>query len=97
MKGKIEMADIVFVKASWCPYCKMAEKWLMALNEEKQEFKDLDFEIVDIDQDVERTKDFPHELVPNFWIDGKKVFEGVPNKKKLREVLEMAVEHKNSR
>lgn len=82
------MKKLVYVKAAWCPYCNMATRWLDGLIKKDERFKDLEIEVIDIDEDKERAKDYPHELVPNFWIEGEKIFEGIPTRPVIKEVLE---------
>ncbi len=86
------MKKLTYVMAQWCPYCKMATRWLNTLMNEDERFKDIDIDVVDIDADPQRAAEYPHELVPNFWIDGKKVFEGVPSKPIIRDIIEKTLE-----
>lgn len=90
------MKKLVYVKAEWCPYCSMASRWLNNLLLSKEEYKNFELEVVDIDQDKERAKDFPHELVPNFWLDGEKIFEGVPTRPGIRAILDKAAGIENT-
>lgn len=64
---------------------------LAKLIEKNEEYRDIEIEILDEDINPNEVKAFEYSLVPNFWVDGVKVLEGIPNKKKVRDVLEQAL------
>lgn len=69
----------------------MADRLLAQLIAENEEYSALEIEILDEDINPEEVKNYTYSLVPNFWIDGVNVLEGIPNKKKLREVLDQGL------
>lgn len=56
-----------------------------------EEYRDLTIEILDEDVVPHETAKYSYRLVPNFWVDGEKVLEGIPSKMKVRAMLDRAL------
>lgn len=90
------MKKITFVKLTYCPFCRKAEMLLQRLLKENEDYCDLEIERIAEDLDPEKAAGYPYELVPNFWLDGEKVLEGIPYILTLRDVLEGALKHEEA-
>ena len=89
------MEKFVYIKTSWCPYCRMAEGMIKELKAENSAYRTLEMEVIDEDGNPTEAGKYKYLLVPNYWIGDKKVFEGVPSKQALKspdEVLEKSLE-----
>ncbi|GEM_PF-5005664 len=73
----------------------MAEGWLKQLIKENPEYEKIVIETFDEDETPEIQDKYSYKLVPNFWIGEQKVFEGVPKKAIIREVLDKALKGLN--
>lgn len=84
------MKKVTYIKTSWCPYCHKADKMLADLKANVERYRDVEIEIIDEDQNPQEAARYDYRLVPNFWVDGKKVLEGVPRIETVRTVLDLA-------
>ena len=89
---KRSMEKFVYIKTSWCPYCRMAEGMIKELKAENSAYRTLEMEVIDEDQNPTEAGKYKYRLVPNYWIGDKKVFEGVPSKQALKKVLDEVLE-----
>ena len=74
-----------------CPYCRIAIKWIQQLQKEHPELAQVDIEMVDERRQRDRAEQYDYYLVPTFYIDGKKVHEGIVSKEIVRSVLQQAL------
>ncbi len=86
------MNKITYIKTSWCPYCRVAERMITKLQKKDERYRDIEIEIIDEEANPEKASQYQYELVPNFWVNGKKVLEGVPKNDTVKAVLEAALE-----
>lgn len=82
------MKKIVMFSASWCGPCKQAKPVFMQIAESAN---DIPFEVVDIDENYEMTKDFNINGVPTFMLiqDNEEVSRlvGAQNVVRVKEFL----------
>ena len=62
-----------------CPYCKKALKYIQELQEENDTYRLI-------------VPKFDYFYVPAFFIDGKKVHEGIVTKDEIRSILDKVLE-----
>ncbi len=74
-----------------CPYCRIAIKWIKRLQKEHPELAQVDIEMVDERRQRDRAAQYDYYLVPTFYVDGKKVHEGIVSKETVRSVLQQAL------
>lgn len=74
------MKKITLLKMQGCPYCAQAFAAIKELKAEYPEFADIEVEIVDKHEDIDRAKEFADKYyyVPSMFIDGKKIYEAQP-------------------
>ncbi len=65
MENKSQMKSILYFTAEWCNPCKKTKPIVEQLNTEQIMAK---FFIVDVDSDIEMTKDFEIRSVPTFVV-----------------------------
>lgn len=85
------MKKITFIKLTYCPFCRKAEKLLLRLMEENEAYRALEIERIAEDLEPERAAAYEYELVPNFWYEDGKVMEGIPYILTLQDLLEGAL------
>jgi len=85
------MKKIRMFKAAWCPHCKNADTWLEELINENPQYKSIDIQKIDIDNEKEKLVDVDFYYVPTFYADSEKVFEGAPTKEIVKKVLDDAM------
>ena len=85
------MKSIVLFYLPDCPYCKKAIAWQKELKEEYPELKDLEIEMVDESQNPAYAERFDYYYVPTYYVEGKKMHEGVATKEKVEAVLRSAL------
>ena len=86
------MNKITYIKTSWCPYCRIAEKMIDRLQKKNEKYQDIEIEMIDEEVNPEKAGQYQYELVPNFWVNGKKMLEGVPQTDTVKAVLDTALE-----
>lgn len=77
--------------ASWCPHCTVAKNMVDELKSENPQISDLKIEMIDIDNEKDKLVGLDFYYVPTFYVDDDKVFEGVPKKEAIKELLENAL------
>lgn len=74
-----------------CPYCKKAFEMMDELREENPEYKSVEVEVIEETRRPELADSLDYWYVPTFFVDGKKMLEGVPTKEKVRSVFREAL------
>lgn len=75
-----------------CPYCIQALDWQAQLMREHPEFQDIDIETIDESEQSALANSYDYYYVPTYYVDEKKLHEGVATKKKIENVLLAAME-----
>jgi thioredoxin 1 len=82
------MKSILYFTAEWCNPCKKTKPIVEQLNTEQIIAK---FFIIDVDSDIERTKDFEIRSVPTFVVmkDNKEIYRvtGAQTRQQLEELI----------
>ena len=82
------MKSILYFTADWCNPCKKTKPIVEQLNTEQIMAK---FFIIDVDSDIERTKDFEIRSVPTFLVmkDNKEIYRvtGAQTRQQLEELI----------
>lgn len=88
MENKNQMKSILYFTADWCNPCKKTKPIVEQLNTEQIMAK---FFIIDVDSDIERTKDFEIRSVPTFVVmkDNKEIHRvtGAQTRQQLEELI----------
>ncbi len=75
-----------------CPHCQKAFQFIEELKEEKDIYRLIEPRLIEETLEVDYAELFDYFLVPTFYIDDKKVHEGVVNKEQVREILDATLE-----
>ena len=75
-----------------CPYCKKAMNYLDELKSSDIRFKNIHITMIEESEQKELADSKDYYYVPTFYVDGKKVFEGAPDKSDIQKVLDLALE-----
>ena len=82
------MKHVRMMILSHCPHCKRALAMMEDLKAKEPAFAAVEFEIVDEQLHPEIADTLDYYYVPCYFVDGKKIFEGVPSEEKVRSVFE---------
>ena len=74
-----------------CPYCKRAEEYLKSLTEKNPEYRAVRIERIDETRNPDIAERYDYWYVPAFYVEGKKIHEGVPTLEKVEAVLKAAI------
>ncbi|MDD3224868.1 MAG: glutaredoxin [Clostridium sp.] len=85
------MKSVKMFVTSWCPYCKMALSIMDELKESNPTYKNIDIEIIDEEREPDIAKEYDYYYVPTYFVDDKKLLEGVPSKEIIQSVFETAL------
>lgn len=86
------MNKIIYIKTAWCPYCSLADKMIDKQMKKNEKYREIDIEVIDEEVNPEKASQYQYELVPNFWVNGRKILEGVPKMETVKAVLDAALE-----
>lgn len=85
------MKDVLMMVLSDCPYCKQANRMIEELKKENDAYGKIAIRRVDEEMDTKLAESLDYYYVPSFFVDGKKLMEGVPTKEKVKAVLDAAM------
>lgn len=74
-----------------CPYCHRAFVIEEELKKENPAYAAVVPEVIDESVHPEIADSLDYYYVPCYFVDGKKIFEGVPDKEKIKAVFEAAL------
>ena len=86
------MKKITMFTIASCPYCRNALYLMDELFDQDPRYKSLEIEKIDELRHPEISRKYDYYYVPTFYVDGKKLHEGVPNKEKIKRVFDAALE-----
>ncbi|MGN1147077.1 MAG: glutaredoxin family protein [Lachnospiraceae bacterium] len=85
------MKEVLMMMLSGCPYCRQANALIQELQEENEKYRAIVINRVDEEVEKELADSLDYFYVPCFFVDGKKLMEGVPSKEKVKAVLDAAI------
>ena len=74
-----------------CPHCRRAFRMLEELKQKNPEYQKVNIEVIEEEKEPEKTKGYDYWYVPTFFVDGRKVMEGVPTVEMVEKVLREAL------
>lgn len=83
--------DVVMFVLEDCPYCKKAYKMMDEIKSKKAEYGDVKVEIVEETKHPDRAAKYDYYYVPTFFVDGKKIHEGIPSEEAIERVYQAAI------
>jgi glutaredoxin len=75
-----------------CPYCRETMRWLDEVKQEHPELAAVAVEKIDERLEPHKIKGHDYWYVPTFFVDGKKVHEGVCSREIVERVLRSALD-----
>jgi glutaredoxin len=75
-----------------CPFCRKAFRYIDELKQEHPEFKDVEIEKIEENEQPELAAKYDYYYVPTFYIDGEKVHEGGIFKPEMEALLRKVLE-----
>lgn len=85
------MKEILMMMQETCPYCKQADRLIAELQAENPAYAALAVRRVDELREPVFADSLDYYYVPTFYVDGEKLMEGVPSKKKIKAVFDAAL------
>ena len=86
------MKKITMFTMKSCPYCRQALRWLDELLAENADYRVIEIEKIDELLHPDIARKYNYYYVPTFYVGDKKLHEGVASYKKIRRVLDAALE-----
>ena len=71
-----------------CPFCKKALKYINELKEEHPEFKTIELDIIDEQEQKTLADSYDYYYVPTFYLGKKKLHEGGIYKNEVEELFQ---------
>lgn len=75
----------------YCPYCAQALEWQRQLIDENPQYRNIKVEIIDESEQRSLADSYDYYLVPAYFVDDKKMHEGVAEKNKIAAVFDAAL------
>lgn len=85
------MKDVKLFYLETCPHCIRARKWIDEVKQEHPELQAVEIEMIEEKQHPDISDSYDYWYVPTFFVDGKKVHEGVASKEIVEQVLRSAL------
>jgi len=85
------MKEVLMMILPDCPYCRQADKMIKELKSENEDYDRIVIRRVDEEKNKKLADSLDYYYVPCFFVDGKKMMEGVPQKEKVKAVLDAAL------
>lgn len=74
-----------------CPYCRQALKMMEQLREKDPRYRAVEVEMIDELRHPDIANRYDYYYVPTYYVDGKKLHEGVPTISAVQHVFEEAL------
>jgi len=75
-----------------CPYCRRAFEMMDQLRKQHPEYEKVQIEVIGESKEPEKTEGYDYWYVPTFFVDGRKILEGVPTLEKVEQVFQEALQ-----
>jgi len=75
-----------------CPFCKRALQYIKELKEEHPEYKTIELDIIDEQEQKALADSFDYYYVPTFYLGKKKLHEGGIYKNEVKEIFEAVLQ-----
>lgn len=85
------MKKVLMMIQESCPYCRQALDMMDQLKETYPQYKDVELRIADENQESALADTLDYYYVPTYFVEGRKVHEGVPTLEKVQAVYEEAL------
>ncbi|MBQ7841190.1 MAG: thioredoxin family protein [Lachnospiraceae bacterium] len=85
------MKEVLMMVMAGCPHCRRANQMLERLMEEHEEYRAVTIRREDENMNTRLAESLDYYYVPCFFVDGKKMLEGVPTLEGVEAVLRAAV------
>jgi len=85
------MKEILYFYLSSCPYCSKADRIIRICRERHPEFKNVKIRKIEESLDPDTANSYDYYYVPCFFVNGKKIFEGIPTEEKISEAFREAL------
>ena len=86
------MKKITMFMLNRCPHCIAAIKWMDELYKTDPKYKELEIEKIEESLHPEIADKFDYYYVPTYYVDGKKLHEGVASLDKVKAVFDAALD-----
>ena len=85
------MAQITYFFFFFCIYCSKADRIIRLVKEKHPEFKEVKIKKIEESLHPEIADQYDYQLVPCFYVNDKKIFEGAPTEEKVYEAFAEAL------
>lgn len=85
------MKKVMLFVMKGCPYCVSALRYLDKLKTDHPEYQAVEIDQIDENEQPDLSNRYDYWYVPTFYVDGKKMHEGVPTMEKVERVLKEAL------
>ena len=85
------MKEVLMMFLPGCPHCKNADRMIKELMEKNEAYRSILIRKEDETKNKALADSLDYYYVPCFFVDGKKVFEGVPTMSGVENVLKEAI------
>ena len=75
-----------------CPYCKNARKWMDEILKSDAKYSEIPLTIIDEVKEPDLAAKFDYYYVPTYYLDDKKVHEGVASFEIVKKVFDEAMD-----
>lgn len=84
------MNELYYFKLKNCPYCIRVNGYLEELLNEEN-YKSIRIRHIDESKESELANSYNYYLVPSFFLNNEKLFEGIMDKEDVRKVLDTVI------
>ncbi len=85
------MPKLTLFILEFCPYCIRVNQYLKELQAEDPKYLNVEIDVIDERKNRALANSYRYYLVPTFYMDQTKLFEGIMTKDDVRGVLETAL------
>lgn len=86
------MKNLKLFYLAYCPYCRRALKYIDELKSSDAKYDNISIEMIEESQNRALANRYDYYLVPCFYVDEKKVHEGVADKEDIKNVFDLVIE-----